>query len=268
MVARALHDGSLVAKGPFVALNCGAIPSGLVESVLCGHRKGAFTGAVDGHRGVFVSANGGTLFLDEVGELPLALQPALLRVLETGEVRPLGSDRAQRVKVRILAATNRELDVDVRSGRFREDLFFRLSVLRIRVSPLRERVEDIVPLARHFAEEASLGPLPDHVLEHLKARPWPGNVRELRNSVLAYGALGTVPEATRATAALDLAMKNGIDPDRAYAEQKDAIVERFTAMYVPLVLERARGNQTVAAKLAGLDRGYFGRLVARYAPKK
>jgi hypothetical protein len=145
LVARALREGSSVSKGPFVVLNCGAIPRELVASELFGHKRGAFSGAVESRRGAFELADHGTLFLDEIGELPLEVQPMLLRALEEGEVRPLGGDRAEHVKVRVVAATNRDLSREVEAGRFREDLFYRLAVVRLPVPPLRERPEDIAP---------------------------------------------------------------------------------------------------------------------------
>jgi transcriptional regulator with GAF, ATPase, and Fis domain len=270
-VARAIHERSTLAAQPFVALNCGALPRDLIGSELFGHRKGAFTGATEPRKGAFESASGGTLFLDEIGELPIELQPMLLRALETGEVRPLGGDVPKQVRVRFIAATNRDLEEDVRGGRFREDLFYRLAVLRVTVPPLRERIEDIEPLAQRFAVEAGLaGGLGAPVVEQLKGRRWPGNVRELRNTVQAYVALGVLPEPTRSkTATLDLALREMVNARVGYAEQKDALIDRFTALYLEVLLDATGGNQTVAARWAGLDRGYLGRLLAKSGvPKK
>jgi DNA-binding NtrC family response regulator len=270
MVARAIHERSALAGKAFVALNCGALPRDLIGSELFGHRKGAFTGAIDARKGAFETADGGTLFLDEIGELPLELQPMLLRVLETGEVRPLGGDTPKLVRVRVIAATNRDLELDVQEGRFREDLFYRLAVIRVGLPALRERIDDIEPLAQRLATEAGLARgLDAAVVERLKARPWPGNVRELRNTVQAYVALGVLPEPTRSKAAtLDLALREMADPRRPYADQKDALVDRFTAFYLEVLLEAAGGNQTVAARWAGLDRGYLGRLLAKHGVQK
>jgi len=270
MVARAVHDRSTLAGRAFVALNCGALPRDLIGSELFGHRKGAFTGAIDARKGAFETAHEGTLFLDEIGELPLELQPILLRVLETGEVRPLGGDEPKVVKVRVIAASNRDLEQDVQEGRFREDLFYRLAVIRVRLPALRERIDDIEPLAQRLAAEAGLARgLDPSVVERLKARPWSGNVRELRNTVQAYVALGVLPEPTRSKAAtLDLGLREMADPRRPYAEQKDELVERFTALYLEVLLDAAGGNQTVAARWAGLDRGYLGRLIAKYGVQK
>jgi len=268
VIARSIHAASRVAKAPFLTFDCGSVPSELIASELFGHKKGAFTGAVEAHRGLFEAADGGTIFLDEIGELPAKLQPALLRVLELGEVRPVGSEQPRRVHVRVLAATNRDLEERVREGHFREDLFFRLAVVRLHVPPLRERREDVEPIARHLARAVGIDPLPGAVVEDLKSRPWQGNVRELRNAIQAYAALGVLPRENRSKpATLNLALHETIDPRRPYAEQKDALVDAFTAAYVELLLERTGGNQSLAARLAGLDRGYFGRLAARHGKK-
>lgn len=188
----------------------------------------------------------------------------LLRALETGEVRPVGADRVETVRVRVLAATNRDLGEEVRTGRFREDLFYRLAVVRITVPPLRARPEDIALLAQGFAAQLGAEELPPAILEQLKARPWPGNARELRNAVQAYAALGVLPEATRPRGALvDLALEEAVDVHRPYAEQKDELVDRFSRKYVEAMLAHTGGNQTLAARLAGLDRTYFGRLLSK-----
>jgi DNA-binding NtrC family response regulator len=265
LIARALHEASSVASGPLVVVNCGALPRELVASELFGHKRGAFTGALEARAGAFAAADGGTLFLDEIGELPLEVQPILLRALETGEVRAVGTDRATRVHTRIVAATNRDLVEDIRSGRFREDLYYRLAVVRIQVPPLRERVEDIAPLARAFAGTVGLGEIPPAVALQLEARAWPGNVRELRNAISTYAALGVVPEnAVTRRPLLELALGEHIDVARPYADQKDALVDKFTEQYLRALLAHTGGNQTAAARIAGLDRGYLGRLLARY----
>lgn len=184
LVAQALHEQSLRRNAPFVALNCSALPETLLESELFGHQRGAFTGAVANRKGVFTQADGGTLFLDEIGSMPLGLQSKLLRVLEDGRVRPVGADRDFPVNVRVIAATNADLKQLIQSGKFREDLFFRLNIITIRVPPLRERVEDIAPLAAHFIERFSQGiprRLAPEALKILEHHPWRGNVRELSN---------------------------------------------------------------------------------------
>lgn len=184
-VARRIHVRSPRGEGPFVAVNCAAIPAELLESELFGHTRGAFTGAVRDRAGRFRQAAGGTLFLDEIGEVPLPLQPKLLRVLQEKTVDVVGGDRPVPVDVRIVAATNRDLSEQIREGMFREDLYFRLNVVEIRVPPLRDRPEDIPPLVERFMREAAPGReivVPPRVMEELTARPWPGNVRELQNA--------------------------------------------------------------------------------------
>ena len=205
VLARAIHAQSPRRNDAFVAINCGAIPENLLESELFGHAKGAFTGADRARRGLFVEADGGTLFLDEIGELPPALQVKLLRVLQEEEVRPLGESKPRKVDARVLAATARDLESDVREGRFREDLFYRLNVVRVEVPPLRERQQDIPLLVDHFLAHFrdALGKpvrgLADDALARLVAYPWPGNVRELENVmeraiILARGEWLTLAE--------------------------------------------------------------------------
>jgi DNA-binding NtrC family response regulator len=189
LIARAIHGSGERRAKPFVAVNCGAIPDNLVESLLFGHEKGAFTGATERHTGKFVEASGGTLLLDEIGELPLAAQVKLLRVIQEGEVEPVGARKAQKVDVRMISATNRNLMADVKAGRFREDLFYRLHVFPITVPPLRERPQDIPDLLRHFlarfcAEEGkTIRAIAPDALALLAAFRWPGNVRQLENAV-------------------------------------------------------------------------------------
>jgi transcriptional regulator with GAF, ATPase, and Fis domain len=270
LIASALHQGSSLAAEPMVTLNCGALPRELVASELFGHNKGAFTGAYDDRAGAFERADGGTLFLDEIGELPLDVQPMLLRALESGEVTRVGGNHPKRVKVRVIAATNRDLSAEVAEGRFREDLYFRLAVVTLEVPPLRERAADIPLLASTFAAAEGLGALPDDVIAELATRPWPGNVRELKNAIRAFAALGEVPDPQRARAGGDLdgAIASMIDPSRPYAEQKDEVAARFTRIYLEKVLQRAGGNQTEAARIAGLDRGYLGRLLVKHGIKR
>jgi len=266
LIASALHQGSSLASASLVTLNCGALPRELIASELFGHRKGAFTGAVEDRAGAFERADGGTLFLDEIGELPLDVQPMLLRVLESGDVTRVGGNASIQVKVRVMAATNRSLSSEVAAGRFREDLFFRLAVVTLDVPPLRERPEDIPLLASSFAASEGLGTLPEDVLADLAARPWPGNVRELRNAIRAFAALGEVPDAKRAQAGSDLdrALAKVVDPTRPYAEQKEELAARFSRIYLELVMRKSAGNQTEAARIAGLDRGYLGKLLVKH----
>ena len=198
-VAHALHALSRRAKAPFVAENCAAIPDTLIESVLFGHKKGSFTGAIKDHLGHFVEANGGTIFLDEIGEMRLPMQAKLLRTLQEGEVRAVGDTKTRKIDVRVIAATNQNLEAAVKAGRFREDLYFRLNVLRVELPPLRDRGHDIVVLARRFLAEGAqkagralrLSAAAEAVM--LAAR-WPGNVRQLQNEMLRAGALCDGPE--------------------------------------------------------------------------
>ncbi|MBL8729235.1 MAG: sigma 54-interacting transcriptional regulator [Planctomycetes bacterium] len=193
-VAHALHAVSRRRHGPFVAENCAAIPDTLLESVLFGHKKGAFTGAIKDHPGHFVAAHGGTLFLDEIGEMKQGLQAKLLRVLQESEVRAVGDTRTRKIDVRVIAATNQNLEVAVREKRFREDLYFRLNVLRLELPPLRDRGDDVLLLARRFLAEGAahtgrpLELAPDAVAA-LRAAPWPGNVRQLQNEMQRLAAL-------------------------------------------------------------------------------
>lgn len=199
IIARAIHGSGERRAKPFVAVNCGAIPDNLVESILFGHEKGAFTGATEQHAGKFVEASGGTLFLDEIGELPAAAQVKLLRAVQEGEVEPVGGRKPIKVDVRLISATNRDLIADVKAGRFREDLFYRLHVFPISVPPLRERPEDVADLARHFlarfgAEEGkSIRAITTDALSLLSAYRWPGNVRQLENAVFRAVVLAEGP---------------------------------------------------------------------------
>jgi DNA-binding NtrC family response regulator len=269
LVARALHEGSRAAEGPFVAVNCGAIARDLVASTLFGHRKGAFTGATDARRGAFGAAEGGTLLLDEIGELPLEMQPALLRALESGEVTSLGDDNPRHVSVRVLAATNRDLLAEARAGRFREDLYYRLGAIALRVPALRDRMDDVPLLAEAFARQEGSPGLPADVRAALAQQSFPGNVRELRNAVRAYVALGELDVAGAGGGAqplpssIDQALADAVRLDVPFLEQREAVAERFSAIYVERVLRETGGNQTAAAKIAGLDRTYLGRLITR-----
>jgi DNA-binding NtrC family response regulator len=202
LIARAIHGAGERRAQPFVAVNCGALPENLVESILFGHEKGAFTGATEKHMGKFVEADGGTLFLDEIGELPLDAQVKLLRALQEGEIDPVGSKRALKVDFRLISATNRNMIQLVRDGKFREDLFYRMNVFPIWVPPLRERLVDVPELAQHFmarfaAEEGKrISGITDDALRLLKTYPWPGNVRQLENAVFRAVVLADGPELT------------------------------------------------------------------------
>ncbi len=209
LVARALHDFSLRKGGPFVSENCAAIPETLLESVLFGHAKGSFTGAIKDHAGHFVAAHGGTLFLDEIGDMPQSMQAKMLRALQEGEVRPVGGNRARKVDVRVVAATNKDLQAMVGQGTFREDLFYRLNVLRVTLPPLRERGDDIVVLARHFLAKSCAHRerplrLSAPAEAAIAAGQWPGNVRQLINEMQRVAALAEGPEVRRKDLSSDL----------------------------------------------------------------
>ncbi len=268
LVAQAIHRGSRVAAGPFVVLNCGTLSRELALSELFGHRQGAFTGATEDRPGAFVSADGGTLFLDEVGELPLDVQPTLLRALESGEVKAVGATHPNRVQVRVVAATNRQLRAEVEAGRFREDLYYRLAVIAIRVVPLRERRDDVTLLVHAFARRAGAPDLPADMLGELRERPWRGNVRELRNAVEAYLALGdlTARPASSETS-VDQVMRSSVDPDRPYTEERDKVLDAFHRAYLPALLERCGGNISEAARRCGIERSYLGKLLKRYGTR-
>lgn len=269
LIARAIHTGSQVAEGPLVVVNCGAIGKELVLSELFGHAKGAFTGASEARVGAFEAAHEGTLFLDEIGELPLEVQPALLRALESGEIKRLGENDTRHVKVRVVAATNRELKEEVAAGRFREDLFYRLAVVRLEVPPLRERLDDVPLLAAAFAQQAGAGELPAEVMEKLSARTWPGNARELKNAVLAYLAIGVLPEADVAPGGLlEMALRQALDLDEPYQEQKERITALFSRIYFEALLDKAGGNQSEAARIGGIERSYLRKLLEKFGVKR
>jgi two-component system, NtrC family, response regulator GlrR len=264
LVARALHDHSRLASGPFLAVNCGALDRALVRSELFGHEKGAFTGAVRTQIGAFEAADGGTLFLDEVGELPLEIQPVLLRALETGSVVRIGESLERKIKLRLIAATNRDLASEVEAGRFRKDLYYRLAVVKLGVPALRERPDDVEALSRHLAEELELRDLPPELLMDLRSRPFPGNVRELRNALEAFNALGTLSCSLPAEDnELEVILRKSLDITRPYADQKEAVLRTFQRVYIKSLLERTQGNQSEAARISGLERSYLNRLVGK-----
>jgi transcriptional regulator with GAF, ATPase, and Fis domain len=267
VLAQAVHQASARRAEPLVVVDCGAVTGSLVESELFGHVKGAFTGAMAERKGAFLDANGGTVFLDEIGELPLEMQPKLLRVLETGTVKRLGEDAPRRVDVRVVAATHRNLESDVDAGRFRSDLYFRLAVVLLRVPPLRERAGDIPVLAQHFLQRLGRAdfPLSAPLVEKLKAYAWPGNVRELRNVVERALAMGSVeiPSPSK------VAARGGVTElgDLPYKEAKERLVESFTREYLDALLERCGRNLTAVARAAGIARPHLHRLVRKYGLK-
>ena len=277
-IAEALHTASPRARGPFVVVDCASIPRELIASELFGHARGSYTGAISDKRGLVESADGGTLFLDEIGELPLDLQPQLLRALEKREVRRVGETKPIPVDLRVIAATHRDLRAMVKSGGFREDLYYRLAVVRCEVPPLRARLGDLPALARHFAEAfgRSGWDVSPALLEQLSRHAWPGNVRELRNVVERALSLGTIavdaepmpagaaPPATAAGAGAGGAPANAAILDLPFKEAKAALVEGFERDYLVHLLARHKGNISRAALEAGIDRNYIHRLVKKY----
>jgi transcriptional regulator with GAF, ATPase, and Fis domain len=261
LVARALHDASRRADGPFIAIDCGALAPTLIESELFGHVRGAFSGAQSDRRGVFEEADGGTLFFDEIGELPIALQPKLLRALEMREVRRLGSNTSKKVDVRVIAATNRSLAANVNDGAFREDLYYRLAVVEVVLPPLRARREDIALLARHFYQRfAGSDAIPADLVSTVQARSWPGNVRELRNFMERSASLGWATREVSPAATPD---------ETRLAEQIDLTVpfklarRSWTRAYVAALMQSTSSNVTRAADVAGVSRRFLQRLIAR-----
>lgn len=265
LLAKAIHRASPRAAGPFIAVNCGAIPENLLESELFGHRRGAFTGAVQDHQGLFVSANGGTLFLDEIGDMPLPLQVKLLRVLQEREVRPVGAPRVIPVNVRIISATHRTLETEMKAGRFREDLYYRLNVVTLSLPPLNQRRDDIPLLAEYFRDllaqryQKPINGFSREAMESLMSADWTGNVRQLYNVVEQAVALSPGPQIQAAL--LQDAIKDRIDDIVPFADAR----RQFELDYLVGLLQMTRGNVTQAARLAGRNRTEFYKLMHRHA---
>lgn len=255
LVTRALHRNSKRAGGPFVAFNCAALTESLLESELFGHERGAFTGAVAARKGKFEQAAGGTLFLDEIGEIAPGFQTKLLRALQERTIERIGAVRPQYVDVRVIAATNRDLEWAVASGEFREDLYFRLKAVSVHVPPLRERPEDILILARHFLSKfaAEIGRrvqgLSDEVASAFQQYAWPGNVRELQQVILSGVVLGSHDVLVLADLPRDLI--DG-DPDRNQAHSYRSSMRRFKSRLFETALKRAHGDYKAAAALLGV----------------
>jgi DNA-binding NtrC family response regulator len=275
---RSIHEASARRGGPYVIVDCGAIPGHLLESELFGHEKGAFTGAVDRRIGAFEAADGGTIFLDEIGELPLELQPKLLRVLESRHVRRVGSAQHRDLDFRVVAATNRDLRQEVNAGRFRADLYYRLGVVRIRLPPLRERPEDVAILAQHILDRLD-APVEDKApfttpefIARLSAGAWTGNVRELRNFleqcvVLRHELAVTTDDVPDGDGDGDGGARDRalvVDVGKPYAEERRRALDAFEAAYVAGVLEAHGNNVSRAARAAGLGRVYFYELLRRH----
>jgi transcriptional regulator with PAS, ATPase and Fis domain len=272
LVARAIHFHGPRKERAFVSENCAAIPETLLESTLFGHVRGAFTGADRDSRGLFGVANGGTLFLDEVADMSAAMQGKLLRVLQDGEYHRVGGEKAEKVDVRIVVATNKNLAQMVEDGKFRKDLFYRLSVVRIRLPPLRERREDIPLLLRHFLDKAAepVGGQPKNIepaaIEKLCSYPWPGNVRELENEIARAGAF-----ANSAISVADLSphIQSGQEAGEPARGDADNLglrhrVERLERQLIREAMSRSQGNQTKAAGLLGLSRFGLQKKLRRY----
>jgi DNA-binding NtrC family response regulator len=276
LAARAVHEHSPRHGELFIAVDCGAIPASLIESELFGHVKGSFTGATDTRIGPFEQAHGGTVFLDEIGELPLDLQPKLLRALESREIRRVGENRTRTFDARLVAATNRNLEREVEAGRFRQDLYFRLSVIKVRMPPLRQRLDEIPRLVAHFLARIGADPakpLPAALLAALQTHQWPGNVRELRNVVerlalvpgmsaefylggSASPSESAPPQPEESNAAVPL--------DLSFHEGKRQWIEVFEREYLSQMLNRCKGNISELARVTGLSRQSCHRLLDRY----
>ncbi|MEM9072227.1 MAG: sigma 54-interacting transcriptional regulator [Myxococcota bacterium] len=263
-VAATVHQLSARSEGPFVVLDCGAVSEGLLESRLFGHARGAFTGADDDRPGLFERAEGGTIFLDEIAELPLDVQPKLLRVLERREVRRVGETDVRPVSVRVVAASHRDLRLEVAAGRFREDLYYRLAVFRLTLPPLRERPDDIAPLVERFVEAMTLDRAtrsrlrsPVH-LARLRQGAWPGNVRQLRNYLIRAAIF---EEAPMPSSNAETSMATLIDTSVPYSEARRRIIAHFSRAYAERIVAEHGGNVSRAAEAAGVGRTYLHRLL-------
>ena len=264
VLAQAIHGASPRGKKAFIAINCGALPEQLLESELFGHAKGAFTGAVSSREGLFQAATGGTLFLDEIGDMPLSLQVKLLRVLQERKVRPLGSNHDIDVDVRIISATHRDLPKAMEKGEFREDLFYRLNVVSLKLPTLSERAEDIPLLANHLLRISAQRHKPfvrsfsTDALRRLMAASWPGNVRQLVNVIEQCVALTSAPVISEALVQQALEGENTALPTFADARNQ------FELNYLRKLLQITKGNVTQAARIAGRNRTEFYKLLSRH----
>lgn len=264
VLAQAIHKASPRAKKPFIAINCGALPEQLLESELFGHAKGAFTGAVSSREGLFQAAESGTLFLDEIGDMPMPLQVKLLRVLQERKVRPLGSNRDIDIDVRVISATHRDLPKAMEKHEFREDLYYRLNVVNLKIPTLHERAEDIPLLANHILRETAKKHKPfvrsfsPDAMKCLMGASWPGNVRQLLNVIEQCVALSTVPVISEALVTQALEGENTALP--TFAEARN----QFELNYLRKLLQMTKGNVTNAARLAGRNRTEFYKLLSRH----
>ncbi|MFN0248993.1 MAG: sigma 54-interacting transcriptional regulator [Kofleriaceae bacterium] len=289
LVAEALHDHSPRKDGPFVVLDCGSIPPNLIESELFGHERGAFTGATSSYAGAFERAHRGTVFLDEIGELPLGMQPKLLRVLERKEVRRVGGTATVEVDLRIVAATNRDLGVEVNRGRFREDLYYRLAVARVHVPPLRERKDDLPLLIEHILETTPGGEtasIAQETIDLMMKHDWPGNVRELRNVIERAVLLAEAPDSedalrrtpqqsapkqdssitvtpSQTATSAEASMTVPVDVTVPFKNAKQNVISEFEKRYISRLLAQHDGNISAAARAAGIDRMSIHKMLHR-----
>ncbi len=275
LLARSVHFSGARRDRPFVAVNCAAIPAELFESELFGFRKGAFTSASESRRGVFQAANGGTLLLDEIGEMPLTMQSKLLRVIEEKRVTPIGADRALEIDVRFIATTNKDLQAEVERGAFRRDLFYRLSVMPIRVPPLRERAGDVPLLARHFLEVSArrskkiVREIAPAAMQALARYAWPGNVRELENVIeraVIVAKTDTILDVDRFLTGEGERAR--VDLSLPFRDAKARVIEEFERAYIAGVLDTHGGKLTAAAKHADMDPKNFSEKLTRYGLRK
>jgi len=262
VMANAIQQGSPRAKKPFITLNCAALPENLVESELFGHKKGAFTGAINNKKGLLQVANGGTLFLDEINSLPLAIQAKLLRFLESGECLAVGETKPYTSDVRIIAATNTDLLTQIDEGKFRQDLFFRLSVVPLEIPPLRQRTEDIEALSQHFFKEFSErysvaeSQFSKQAIRKLRHYDWPGNIRELRNLCERLSILlpGTTIEAENLPIEFIGKISNDDEMDKFILPENGLRLENLEANIIHQALTRTKGNRSKSARLLGISR--------------
>ncbi|MBI2340328.1 MAG: sigma-54-dependent Fis family transcriptional regulator [Deltaproteobacteria bacterium] len=278
LVARIIHKNGPRALKPFVVINCSAMPETLLESELFGYDRGSFTGAVADKMGLFEVADGGTVFLDEIGEVPPSVQVKLLRVLQEGEIRPIGATEARIVDVRVIAASNKDLLGETRTGKFREDLYYRLNVIGISLPPLRERSEDVPPLAYYFLKNFSrkmgkeAGKFSLDVLQAFQSYPWPGNVRELENVIERAVVLTAGDTVTAKNIPPKILSASFYAPDNRegdlsqlkYREAKKRALNIFNRSYIIALLEKNGGNITAASEKAGMDRSNFKKIIRKY----
>jgi DNA-binding NtrC family response regulator len=271
LLAEEIHRHSARRAGPFVVFDCGAVPSELIESALFGHVRGAFTGAISDRRGAFAEADGGTLFLDEIGELSPEVQPVLLRALDKHAIRPVGGASYEQVSVRVVGATNRNLRNEMSAKHFREDLYYRLAVVRVSVPALRQRIDDIPLLVDHFVRQfcgdRQIG-VAERELDRLKQHGWPGNVRELRNVIeracaLCHGDHLEIDETFEVRPVAD-SPSGGVNFDLPFKQAKARVIDAFEREYIQALLKRHKGNLSAASRSAEVDRKHFRELLRKH----